>query len=162
MARTPGKYSVQNLHPDAAPVPTWQIVPVDDPTQCVAFLSTCQTGDLKDTAEFLASAPDMEEEIARLKAWVADLQSGMYINCVYCGHRYGPDKDTPVAMADVLKAHIEKCPAHPLSKAKSEIEILKGVLLEMAEWMESHDINEFDEEGHPLEKANRLLNREGK
>jgi hypothetical protein len=44
-------------------------------------------------------------EIIRLRQWIADLQSGMFINCVYCGHRYGPDPGTPTAMADVLKAH---------------------------------------------------------
>lgn len=54
-------------------------------------------------------------EIKRLQQWVTDLQSGCYINCVYCGHRYGPDPGTPVAMADVLKKHILKCPKHPMS-----------------------------------------------
>jgi hypothetical protein len=54
--------------------------------------------------------------------WVADLQSGMYINCVYCGHRYGPRKDTPVAMAEVLRKHIEQCPEHPLSAMKVRAE----------------------------------------
>lgn len=53
--------------------------------------------------------------IAELKAWVADLQSGMYVNCVYCGHRYGPGETTPVSMADALKAHIAQCPEHPMS-----------------------------------------------
>ena len=64
-------------------------------------------------------------EIERLRGHVNDLQSGMYINCVYCGHRYGPDPGTPVAMADVLKAHIEECPKHPLLHAKAEIERLR-------------------------------------
>src|SRR6202035_247283 len=54
-------------------------------------------------------------ENRRLLAWVADLQSGMYVNCVYCGHRYGPSETTPVSMADALKAHIEVCPEHPMS-----------------------------------------------
>ena len=74
----------------------------------------------------------LEKENARLRVWVSDLLSGMYVNCVYCGHRYGPAKDTPVAMADVLKAHIEVCPEHPLSiirlhfsRLKSEIRRLK-------------------------------------
>jgi hypothetical protein len=70
------------------------------------------------------------------------------VNCVYCGHRYGPavcpkcdgsgieeyradhttDKvcivcngtgaGVPVAMADVLKEHIAQCPKHPLSEMK--------------------------------------------
>lgn len=67
----------------------------------------------------------MQEEIKRLKKWTNDLQAGMYINCVYCGHRYGPDSEVPAAMADVLKEHIESCPEHPMSELKREIERLK-------------------------------------
>jgi len=63
---------------------------------------------------------DLQKENARLQQWINDLQSGMYVNCVYCGHRYGPSIDTPVAMADVLKKHIEECPEHPMSKLKKE------------------------------------------
>jgi hypothetical protein len=59
--------------------------------------------------------------IEALKQWVADLQSGMYINCVYCGHRYGPDSEVASTMADVLKEHIEQCPEHPMSHAKARI-----------------------------------------
>ncbi len=73
----------------------------------------------------------LRTEVERLKQWVNDLHSGMYINCVYCGHRYGPNPGTPVAMADVLRAHIEQCPEHPLSKARAEnaalVEALKIV-----------------------------------
>jgi DNA-directed RNA polymerase subunit RPC12/RpoP len=62
-----------------------------------------------------AARKDAEERAARRKQWVLDLQSGMFVNCVYCGHRYGPDPGTPVAMADVLKAHIATCPEHPMA-----------------------------------------------
>ena len=48
--------------------------------------------------------------------WVADCQSGMYVNCVYCGHRYGPQDTTPVSMAEMLKTHIAACPRHPMAK----------------------------------------------
>jgi hypothetical protein len=64
----------------------------------------------------------------KMMQWVNDLQSGMYINCVYCGHRYGPKKDTPAVMADVLKAHIRECPAHPLSKALTALEAAERAL----------------------------------
>ena len=67
-------------------------------------------------------------QIERLSQWVNDLQSGMYVNCVYCGHRYGPREDTPVAMADVLRDHIEQCPKHPLSAAKAELEQLRRLV----------------------------------
>lgn len=86
----------------------------------MAFLEVLRLG--------CADASEQREavvEIERLQTWVNDLQSGMYINCVYCGHRCGPQKDTPAVMADVLKAHIEKCPEHPLSHAKAEIERLR-------------------------------------
>lgn len=61
------------------------------------------------------SVGQMRDEIARLHQWCSDLQSGMYVNCVYCGHRYGPRETTPVAMADALKAHAAQCPEHPMS-----------------------------------------------
>ena len=61
-----------------------------------------------------------KKEIERLQQWVADLQSGMYVNCVYCGHRYGPSETTPVSMADVLKEHIEVCEKHPMSRLKKD------------------------------------------
>jgi hypothetical protein len=65
---------------------------------------------------------ELRSELERLRAWVNDLQSGMYINCVYCGHRYGPDPGTPVAMAEVLKRHIEECPKHPASVYRKALE----------------------------------------
>lgn len=71
-----------------------------------------------------------EAEVERLRAWVDDLQSGMYVNCVYCGHRYGPKETTPVSMQDVLKAHVEQCPKHPMSQLRAENEWLKRRLRE--------------------------------
>lgn len=59
-------------------------------------------------------------QLAAKDQWISDLQSGMYVNCVYCGHRYGPKETTPVSMANALKKHIEQCPEHPMSKLKSE------------------------------------------
>lgn len=76
----------------------------------------------------IAAAKWALQEIADLTQWVSDCQSGMYVNCVYCGHRYGPREDTPVAMADVLREHIEQCPKHPLSAAKEEIARLSRVI----------------------------------
>lgn len=59
-------------------------------------------------------------EIDWLKQWVADCQSGMYINCVYCGHRYPPG--TPDVRDKVLYEHIKQCSKHPLAKALARIE----------------------------------------
>lgn len=77
----------------------------------------------------------MKSEIARLtdeveeaRRWVNDLQSGMYINCVYCGHRYGPKDKVPCTMADALKQHIEQCPKHPMSSLRAELADLKDGL----------------------------------
>lgn len=61
----------------------------------------------------------LEAENARLEQQVADLQSGMWINCVYCGHRYGPADKTPSTKAQMLKDHIEHCPKHPMSTLKT-------------------------------------------
>lgn len=70
----------------------------------------------------------LEGEIKRLRQWVSDCQSGMYVNCVYCGHRYGPDTTTPVSHADLLKAHIEVCPEHPMSALKKSNDTLRRML----------------------------------
>jgi hypothetical protein len=72
-------------------------------------------------ADLVAERDALKAEVERLRAWVNDLQAGMYINCVYCGHRYGPDDEVPATMADVLKAHIEKCPEHPMSKLRTDL-----------------------------------------
>jgi hypothetical protein len=93
------------------------------------------------------------DEIKRLREWIDDLQSGQYVNCVYCGHRYGPafcsecngsgrtddhvngithcsacdgtGEGTPVALADVLKQHVAQCPDHPMSKLKKALEVIQ-------------------------------------
>ena len=80
-----------------------------------------------------AEITSLKEENERLVKWVDDLQSGMYINCVYCGHRYGPKDKVPCTMANALKQHIEQCPKPPMSAlkkslagAKQENERLRG------------------------------------
>lgn len=71
---------------------------------------------------------ELEAENKRLQAWVNDLHKGVYINCVYCGHRYGPEAEVQATMAQVLKDHIEQCPQHPLSAAKQRIAELETTL----------------------------------
>jgi hypothetical protein len=68
---------------------------------------------------------ELVAENKRLEAWIDDLQSGMYINCVYCGHRYGPMDEVTIPMRKQLEQHINSCPKHPLSKARAEIIKLK-------------------------------------
>ena len=59
--------------------------------------------------------------VQQQQQWINDLQSDMFINCVYCGHRYGPNDEVPASMADVLKEHIEQCPDHPMSALKNKL-----------------------------------------
>ncbi len=83
-----------------------------------------------------ASVALMKFEIKDLSKWIDDLQSEMYVNCAYCGHRYGPRKDTSENMREVLKKHIESCPKHPMSELKLENEQL---LLELSETQKQLD-----------------------
>ena len=69
---------------------------------------------------------EARREVEELRQWVHDLQSGMYINCVYCGHRYGPADEVAATMQEALYEHIAECPRHPLSKAKQELERLRA------------------------------------
>lgn len=70
----------------------------------------------------------LEAELAEAKQWIDDCQAGMYINCVYCGHRYGPDDEVEATMQQALYDHIKVCPKHPLSKALAENTQLKEEL----------------------------------
>ncbi len=71
-------------------------------------------------------------KMKRLEDWVRDLLSGMYVNCVYCGHRYGPREHAvaapgaPTDMAAALTAHVSACPSHPLSAARARIAELEA------------------------------------
>lgn len=58
---------------------------------------------------------ELQTENERLRRWVNDLQSGMFVNCVYCGHRYGAAEKVQATMADELKLHIAKCEKHPMA-----------------------------------------------
>lgn len=84
------------------------------------------------TDELLAEQTTLKAENGKLRAWIHDLQSGMYVNCVYCGHRYGPKENTPETQADILKAHIEVCPKHPLSEARCETKAWKETAAQQA------------------------------
>lgn len=86
----------------------------------------------------MAQIEAQRQEIAQMQQWVNDLQSGMYVNCVYCGHRYGPESEVPVSMADALKEHIEKCPKHPMSLLKTELIRIKKKLSAALEHLSGH------------------------
>ncbi len=94
---------------------------------------------------------ELKKENERLKKWIDDLQSGMHVNCVYCGHRYCPNSHTPVSAADILKQHVENCPEHPMSKLKKENEELKrkkdlydDLMQLLKRWKYAHVGKEYD------------------
>lgn len=70
--------------------------------------------------------PDQLEEVLneneKLKQWVHDLQSGMFINCVYCGHRYGPKDQMPATLVAADPAKIKAIQAK-LSHLPKTIEL---------------------------------------
>jgi len=82
-----------------------------------------------------------DEDIAKLQQWVDDLQSGMYINCVYCGHRYWPKEDVVATMSDILKAHIEVCPKHPLAWLREAV--LAADYVFEGETIKNYEISEY-------------------
>jgi len=87
-----------------------------------------------------AVAEEVEGGIAGLKTWIGDLQSGLYINCVYCGFRYGPGESMPATLPDAgetlaataLREHVEKCPDHPMSHLKARTLAAEARVKELA------------------------------
>lgn len=67
----------------------------------------------------------VDAEVEHLQQWVADLQSNMFINCVYCGYRAGEQE---TVSAEDLKRHVEVCPKHPMSALKAENELLRSLV----------------------------------
>lgn len=91
--------------------------------------STVFPTELHSILEFIHRlARSAETDRLGLQIWVDDLQSEMCINCVYCGHRYGPQDDVPASMADVLKAHVEQCSKHPMSQLRQDNERLQAIV----------------------------------
>lgn len=77
---------------------------------------------------------ELLSEIEKQQTWIDDLQSGMNINCVYCGHNYGPSDKVNGTMREALHSHIAECPKHPLSKANSRIATLEGGIQDIREF----------------------------
>lgn len=68
------------------------------------------------------------ERCERQRQWIEDLQSGQYVNCVYCGHQYGPEDSTPVSRTELLKRHAMECPEHPMAQMKKALELVPPLL----------------------------------
>lgn len=78
-----------------------------------------------------AETDRLRAENERLEHWVDDLQDGGWVNCVYCGQRYGErDEQLQVhqTMREALAEHVESCPKHPMAKLKAERDKLKAEL----------------------------------
>ena len=70
------------------------------------------------------------EEIKTLKGWINGLPQ-LYVNCVYCGHRFKPNPEVFPSQTDVVREHMEKCSKHPLFQANQKIKELKKVIEEL-------------------------------
>ena len=112
---------------------TYRVNPKGEPGifRCEACLETPPDRDAKELVDIIAAgSPPSDaapvavdcENCKTLERWVHDLQSGMFINCVYCGHRYGPDDKVAPTMQQALYDHIAECPKHPLSAMKRRAE----------------------------------------
>lgn len=88
--------------------------------------------------EHLGEIRRLQAELTNALWWVDELQSGMYINCVYCGYRYGPSPDTPIAMSEVLKQHVEVCPKHPASALKQQLAKANADIADAIESIKGH------------------------
>ena len=100
-------------------------------------------------------AERLSKKLTRLEQWVADLQSAMYVNCVYCGHRYGPDDEVPTTMAQVLKEHIEQCPQHPMSALKKDLEQARIRVRRLQEALKQ-TASAYHHEEHRVRMASRV------
>ena len=87
---------------------------------------------LTESAEYKVGVA--KARVKEMEQWVSDLQSGLYINCVYCGFRYGPGESTPATLPEAgetlagaaLREHIAQCPDHPMSKLQARLATLRG------------------------------------
>lgn len=110
------------------PVPKWAKSKIKFEEINASLMDVCNTADDIIT-QLRAENEERGDEILRLNKWIDDCQSGMYINCVYCGHRYGPDDGKHlVSMREALHKHVESCPKHPMFKLKQQVERLKKIL----------------------------------
>lgn len=71
----------------------------------------------------------LEDENSRLRAENERLSELLWgSRCVYCGEVVGKDKKNQETADNVLRAHVETCPKHPVSKLRKENEQLKADL----------------------------------
>jgi hypothetical protein len=126
--------------------------------RCEGFRSETVTVETRDARVAVDELLDLRAKVERLERWVDDLHAGMYINCVYCGHRYGPDDQVSVSMAEVLKEHVEQCPEHPMSKLKAEVKRLKA---ERDQWGPEWALDALQDARAEVERLKEALLKHG-
>jgi hypothetical protein len=75
---------------------------------------------------------ELEQELERKRKWIEDLQNKGFVNCVYCGCRFGPAETTAPVLSDVLKRHMEECSKHPMSDLKKRLDCSEKGVQELA------------------------------
>lgn len=93
-----------------------------DPSTCDhdVTCATCGTRWPPSTGHTVRFDPaSMPTDALVLQRWVRDLQSGMSLNCVYCGFRHEGRTDVPAV--DALTAHVQVCPHHPLAALRRAV-----------------------------------------
>jgi len=100
-----------------------------------------------------AEVERLRARVAELELHVSDLQSGMWINCVYCGHRYGPRDTTapiipgaPATMGEALTRHIATCHRHPLKAALDRVSELEALVAALAKIFPAARVDVDDQE----------------
>lgn len=79
---------------------------------------------------------ELQEKLAQMEQWIDDLQSGLYVNCVYCGYNFGQKDAVDESMRTSLQNHMETCPKHPMSILKQRNEKLEGFRTEIENLLE--------------------------
>lgn len=79
----------------------------------------------------------LKSEILRYDAWIEDILSEKYVNCAYCGHRYGKENDS--ANMEAVRKHVENCSKHPMAKEKERADKAEALARELVELLKEAD-----------------------
>lgn len=99
----------------------------------------------------------LRKQIKELKQWNDDLQSGLYVNCAYCGHRYAPG--TSAVQSHILYKHIKECKQHPLYHQRRKTKRLQKMLNKTLDIIEPILKKEREIEKKDVKKIERVRER---
>lgn len=75
----------------------------------------------KDKKSYEKQISDLERQLAEAQEEIQRCHKLLWgVQCACCGEIIGKDKQSQDVSLEVLKAHIEICPEHPLSAVKAE------------------------------------------